>query len=60
MKVTDLAAETVGLAGAGLVSYGAWLVFEPAGFIVGGVFLLAAAWLLGASAPPSAPDEGGG
>lgn len=28
------------LAGAGLVSYGAWLVYEPTGFIVGGAILL--------------------
>lgn len=28
------------LSGAGSVSYGAWLVYEPAGFIVGGAILL--------------------
>lgn len=31
--------------GAGAVSYGASLVYLPAGFIVGGIFLLAAGWL---------------
>jgi hypothetical protein len=31
-----------GLAGAGMVSYGAALVYLPAGVILGGVFLLAA------------------
>lgn len=30
------------LSGAGLISYGAWLVYEPAGFIVGGTLALAA------------------
>lgn len=30
------------LSGAGLMSYGAWLVYRPAGFIVGGVLLLLA------------------
>lgn len=29
-------------AGASGVAYGAWLVYEPAGFIVGGLLLLAA------------------
>lgn len=29
-----------GIGGAGLVAYGAWLVFRPAGFIVAGGFLL--------------------
>jgi hypothetical protein len=29
-----------GMAGAGLVAYGAALVYPPAGFIVGGLFLL--------------------
>ncbi|MNY54435.1 hypothetical protein D3C86_1903100 [compost metagenome] len=31
--------------GAGAVSYGASLVYQPAGFMVGGFFLLAAGWL---------------
>lgn len=33
-------------AGAGAVAYGASLVYQPAGYVVGGVFLLAAGWLL--------------
>lgn len=32
-------------AGAVAVSYGASLVYQPAGFIVGGLFLLVAGWL---------------
>lgn len=43
--VRDLA----GLAGAGGVSYGAWLIYEPAGFIVGGALLLAGAILAAAA-----------
>lgn len=38
--------DAVGLCGAGLASYGAWLVYEPAGFIAGGVLLMAGAWLV--------------
>ena len=37
--------DGVGIAGAGLVSYGAWLIYQPAGYITAGGFLLAAAWL---------------
>lgn len=40
---TDLAV----VAGASMLSYGAWMVYEPAGFIVGGAMLLAAG-LIGA------------
>ena len=34
------------IGGAGLVSYGAWLVYQPAGFTVSGLLCLAAGWLL--------------
>lgn len=34
------------LAGVGGISYGAWSVYEPAGFIVGGCFALAGGVLL--------------
>jgi len=37
--------DLAGLAGAGLVAYGAWLIYVPAGFIVGGVLLILAAVL---------------
>ncbi len=40
--------DIMGLAGVGLISYGAWLIYAPAGFIVGGSLLLAAAIVLGA------------
>lgn len=29
------------LAGIGLVTYGAWLIYQPAGFILGGVLMAA-------------------
>lgn len=41
----DLVLDAAALAGAGLVTYGAALVYRPAGFIVAGVFLLAGAWI---------------
>lgn len=43
--VPVLVRDLVGLAGAGLVSYGAWLIYPPAGFLAGGVLLIAAAAL---------------
>jgi hypothetical protein len=39
--------DVAGVAGVGLVAYGAWRIYEPAGFIVGGLCLVAAAFLLG-------------
>lgn len=41
--VCDLA----GGLGVVLVSYGAWLVYEPAGYIVAGLLLMAGAMILG-------------
>lgn len=41
----QLIIDLAGLAGATAIAYGAWLIYEPAGFIVGGMLLLAAAWL---------------
>lgn len=42
--------DAAGVAGAASVSYGAWLIYEPAGFIVGGSIVLAAALLAARSA----------
>lgn len=39
--------DLCGLLGISLISYGAWLVYVPAGFIVGGVFLAGGAFLVG-------------
>jgi hypothetical protein len=41
LALPDLLRDLVGMAGAALVSYGAWLVYEPAGFIAGGAMLIA-------------------
>ncbi len=45
MKIRDVARDLAGLSGCGMVSYGAWLVYAPAGFIVAGIMLVAAALL---------------
>lgn len=42
--------DVVGLSGAGLLVYGAWLTYQPAGFITAGAFCLAVAWLSAARA----------
>lgn len=47
----DIAANSAALAGAALLSYGAALAWFPAGFIVGGVLLICAAWLLADPTP---------
>lgn len=46
-RFSETAWDAAGIAGAGLIAYGAWLVYHPAGFIVGGVLLLAGAVYLG-------------
>lgn len=47
--VRDLA----GLCGVCLVSYGAWLVYPPAGFLVGGSLMIAGALLLALGGRPA-------
>ncbi len=42
--IPALVCDVAGLAGAGLVAYGAWLIYVPAGYLVAGCLLLAAAW----------------
>ena len=44
--VPGLVRDLAGLCGVGLVSYGAWLIYPPAGFIVGGFLLILGALLL--------------
>jgi hypothetical protein len=43
--------DLVGVAGAVLLAYGAWLAYRPAGFLVAGVLLLAVSWRL--AMPPA-------
>ena len=38
--------DLAGLGGVGLVAYGAWLIYPPVGFIVGGCLLILGALLL--------------
>jgi hypothetical protein len=40
-----LARDAAGIGGAGLVAYGSWLIFPPAGYIAGGLLLLVGAWI---------------
>lgn len=49
--------DLIGIAGAGLVAYGAWEIYRPAGFIVGGVLLIAGAWLHGRNVEPTASTD---
>lgn len=39
-RVPALLRDLLGLAGAGLIAYGAWLISPPAGFITGGALLV--------------------
>ncbi|MDE1484585.1 hypothetical protein [Xenorhabdus bovienii] len=46
MKILIFVALLVGLAGGGLLSYGAWLLLPAAGFIVAGVLCLGWSYLV--------------
>jgi hypothetical protein len=50
MKRSELVRDGAGVAGVGLVSYGAWLAWAPAGYLVAGLLLLAGAVLHALSA----------
>jgi hypothetical protein len=50
MKLPEIIADLAGLAGAGLLSWGTYSIYEPAGFIAGGVMLLAGAVLFSRAA----------
>lgn len=45
----------VGVLGAFLLSLGAWLIYPPAGYIVGGILCLSWSWLVAklVSSPPA-------
>ncbi len=46
--MVELLRDATGLAGIGLVAYGSWLIYQPAGFIVAGGLMLAGVWMLAA------------
>ena len=46
MVVPGHVRDLAGLCGVGLVSYGAWMIYPPAGFIVGGILLIVGALLI--------------
>lgn len=54
-------APFIGVLGVTLLSYGAWLVFQPAGFITAGALCLFWSWAVSKylSAPRNAHNEGG-
>ena len=46
MVVPGLVRDLAGLCGVGLVSYGAWLIYPPAGFITAGILLIVGTLLI--------------
>ena len=44
--VPGLVRDLAGLCGVGLVSYGAWMIYPPAGFITAGILLIVGTLLL--------------
>ncbi len=48
-RFAEIATDLAGVAGAVLIGFGAWCMYEPAGYVVGGMLLLAGAVLLSRS-----------
>ena len=46
LAMPGLMRDVVGLGGVGLVSYGAWMIYPPAGFITAGILLIVGTLLL--------------
>ncbi len=46
-RLPHVLCDLLGFAGAGLVSYGSWLIYAPSGFLVGGILLMVFALLIG-------------
>jgi hypothetical protein len=46
-RAPHVIADSLGFAGAGAIAYGAWLIYVPAGFLVGGGMLMALSMLIG-------------
>ena len=46
VAMPGLMRDVVGLGGVGLVSYGAWMIYPPAGFITAGLLLIVGALLI--------------
>ncbi|MCW5704289.1 MAG: hypothetical protein KIT82_17105 [Bradyrhizobium sp.] len=44
--VPGVARDLAGLCGVGLVSYGAWMIYAPAGFITAGLLLVVGSLLI--------------
>lgn len=44
-RMAELVLDAAALGGAGLITWGVHLIYDPAGFITAGAFLLGGAWL---------------
>ncbi|EFG6899340.1 TPA: hypothetical protein ACF2VJ_004151 [Escherichia coli] len=53
-------APLVGVLGALLLAYGAWLIYPPAGFVVAGVLCLLWSWLVARYLDRTQLSDGGG
>lgn len=57
--LTAIITFMIGLFGAALISFGAWMVFPPAGVIAAGVFCLLASYFAARAAAPTSDLPGG-
>lgn len=56
-NVAIVITDIVGVCGAASVAYGAWAIYHPLGFIVGGLLAMAGALLVSRPAPENDPGE---
>ncbi|VDZ82838.1 hypothetical protein U0026_09890 [Kluyvera intermedia] len=58
--ILSILAPIIGLLGAVLLSFGAWLVYPPAGYITGGVLCLLWSWMVSRTLSDTGkPTDGG-
>ena len=48
-RIIEWLPDALMVSGASAIAYGAWLIYAPAGFVVGGGFALVGGWLLARS-----------
>lgn len=59
--ILTILAPLIGVMGAALLSFGAWMVYPPAGYMAGGLLCLLWSWLVSRALAsiPQQPSSGG-
>lgn len=57
--ILTILTPSIGVLGALLLSFGAWMIFPPAGYITGGLLCLSWSWLMAKLLSTSPASTGG-